>query len=114
VSRPLVVRTVVGVVEIPGLVWGDRVPTPGTVCGWKEEQMSYDERTKTVRVSDDGMREIVVERWLDRQMHPPRWRSKNYSRKLSAGKLSAGDIEYHRWLRERDAGGTHPHASEAS
>jgi hypothetical protein len=50
---------------------------------------------KTVRLSDDGTYEIVVERWLDRQWEPPRWRSKNYTRKLDAA-----SVEYYRQRRE--------------
>ena len=50
-----------------------------------------DERTITTRLSDDGLRPITVERWLDRQMSPPRWRSKNRHRKLTPG-----DLEYYR------------------
>jgi hypothetical protein len=42
-----------------------------------------DERTRTERISDDGTRVIIVERWFDRQVSPPRWRSKNWHRKLS-------------------------------
>jgi hypothetical protein len=53
--------------------------------------MSYDERTRTTRVSDDGSRLVTVERWLDRQVSPPRWRSKNWTRKLNAN-----DREYYR------------------
>jgi hypothetical protein len=41
-----------------------------------------DERTRTERISDDGTHLIIVERWLDRQVSPPRWRSKNWRRKL--------------------------------
>ena len=29
------------------------------------------------RLSDDGQRWIVVERWLDTQVQPPKWRSRN-------------------------------------
>jgi hypothetical protein len=57
--------------------------------------MSLEERTQTVRLSDDGERLIIVERWLDRQMHPPRWRSKNWHRKLKAT-----EVEYYRQQRE--------------
>jgi hypothetical protein len=53
--------------------------------------MSYDERTKTSRLSNDGRDLIVVERWLDRQVSPPQWRSKNWRRKLTAN-----EIEYYR------------------
>lgn len=31
------------------------------------------ERTITKRVSDDGERLIIIERWLDRQHSPARW-----------------------------------------
>jgi hypothetical protein len=34
---------------------------------------------------------IIVEEWLDRQVDPPRWRSKNWHRKLTLG-----EIEYFR------------------
>jgi hypothetical protein len=53
--------------------------------------MSYDERTRTTRLSDDGRRLIVVERWLDQQVQPPRWRSKNWHRTLKPN-----EIEYYR------------------
>lgn len=56
--------------------------------------MSDDERQVTSRLSDDGTHLVIVERWLDRQWEPPRWRSKNRTQKLP--NLSAGDIEYHR------------------
>jgi hypothetical protein len=55
-----------------------------------------EERTKTTRLSDDGERLIIVERWLDRQWEPPRWRSKNRHRNLKAN-----EIEYYRQQRER-------------
>jgi hypothetical protein len=57
-----------------------------------------DERTVTTRLSDDGLRLIIVERWLDRQMSPPRWRSKNRHRKLSPG-----DLAYYRQKEAHDA-----------
>jgi hypothetical protein len=50
----------------------------------EEHAMSYDERTETRYVSDDGQRLIVVTRWLDQQVSPPRWRSKNDHWKLRA------------------------------
>jgi hypothetical protein len=53
--------------------------------------MSDTERMKTTRLSDDGRRLVIVERWLDRQVMPPRWRSKNRTQKLSPG-----DLEYYR------------------
>jgi hypothetical protein len=53
--------------------------------------MSYDERTRTTRLSNDGTRLIITERWLDQQVMPPRWRSKNWHRKPKAN-----EIEYHR------------------
>jgi hypothetical protein len=49
------------------------------------------DRTKTTRLSDDGKRLIIVERWLDRQHSPPRWRSKNRRRKLKPN-----EVEYYR------------------
>jgi hypothetical protein len=50
------------------------------------------ERTETRRrVSDDGLRLIIVVRWLDRQVSPPRWRSKNRH-----VKLTPGEVEYYR------------------
>jgi excisionase family DNA binding protein len=52
-----------------------------------------EERTETTRLSDDGTRLVIVTRWLDRQVSPPRWRSKNRTRKLNAG-----EIEYFRQL----------------
>jgi hypothetical protein len=51
--------------------------------------VSDDERTETKRLSNDGRRIIIVERWLDRQVDPPRWRSKNWHRNLSSA-----DIQY--------------------
>jgi len=53
--------------------------------------VSYDERTRTTRLSDDGQRLITVERWLDRQVMPARWRSKNWNRKLKWN-----EVEYYR------------------
>jgi hypothetical protein len=50
-----------------------------------------DERTTTRRLSDDGQRLIIVERWLDWQVSPPRWRSKNRH-----VKLKPGEVEYYR------------------
>jgi hypothetical protein len=41
-----------------------------------------DERTQTTRLSDDGEHLIIVERWLDQQHLPPRWRFKKWRRKL--------------------------------
>jgi hypothetical protein len=49
------------------------------------------ERTETRRLSDDGRRLIIVTRWLDRQVSPPRWRSKNRH-----VKLTPGEVEYYR------------------
>ena len=49
------------------------------------------ERIRRTRISDDGLRLITVERWLDRQVSPPRWRSKNWNRKLKPN-----DVEYYR------------------
>ncbi len=45
------------------------------------------ESIKTTRVSDDGTRLVIVTRWLDRQMSPPKWRSKNRTRKLTPGEI---------------------------
>jgi hypothetical protein len=53
--------------------------------------MSNDERTRTSRLSDDGKRIIIVTRWLDRQMSPPRWRSKN--RHIN---LKPSEVDYYR------------------
>jgi hypothetical protein len=50
-----------------------------------------DQRSITTRLSDDGEHLVIVERWLDRQVSPPKWRSKNRRRKLSAK-----EIEYYR------------------
>jgi hypothetical protein len=63
------------------------------------DPLSGDERTKTTRLSDDGTRLIIVERWLDQQMSPPRWRSKNWHRKLPPG-----DVEYYRQRHDLAAG----------
>jgi hypothetical protein len=52
------------------------------------------ERTRTEYVYPDGTYKVVVERWLDRQVDPPRWRSKNYRVKLKQPKLTPGEIEY--------------------
>lgn len=49
------------------------------------------ERIETRRLSDDGRRIIIVTRWLDRQMSPPKWRSKN--RHI---KLTENELEYYR------------------
>jgi hypothetical protein len=54
------------------------------------------ERTETRRLSDDGTRIVVVTRWLDRQMSPPRWRTKNRTRKLTRG-----EIDYYRLRKEQ-------------
>lgn len=54
------------------------------------------ERTRTTRVSDDRTHIVFVERWLDRQMHPPRWRSKNWTKKLQPN-----EVEY---FRQHDGG----------
>jgi hypothetical protein len=43
---------------------------------------SEDELERLERVADDGQHIIVVERWLDRQVHPPKWRSKNHRRPI--------------------------------
>jgi hypothetical protein len=63
--------------------------------GRRRGTMSHNERTQTTRLSDDGNRLIVIERWLDRQVDPPRWRSKNWHRNLKPG-----EIEYYRQQRE--------------
>jgi hypothetical protein len=39
---------------------------------------TYNDRERETRLSDDGERIIIVDRWLDRQVDPPRWRSKNF------------------------------------
>lgn len=49
------------------------------------------ERSTTTRLSDDGLRLIIVERWLDRQVLPPPWRSKNRHRELPPA-----DVGYYR------------------
>jgi hypothetical protein len=46
-----------------------------------------DERIETRRLSDDGTRIVIVTRWLDRQVLPPKWRSKNRTRKLTPGEI---------------------------
>ena len=58
------------------------------------------ERTITKRLSDDGTRIIIVTRWLDRQMMPPKWRSKNRH-----VKLKPNEIEYYRQRAETQAFG---------
>jgi hypothetical protein len=57
----------------------------------RREPGGMSERTTTKRLSDDGKRLIIVERWLDRQVMPARWRSKN--RHI---KLTPNEIEYYR------------------
>jgi hypothetical protein len=47
------------------------------------------ERFVTKRLSEDGRRIVVIERWYDRQLAPPRWRSKNRH-----VKLTPGEVEY--------------------
>jgi hypothetical protein len=42
--------------------------------------MTNEERRTTTRLSNDGTRLIIVERWLDRQMSPPRWRVRRGAR----------------------------------
>jgi hypothetical protein len=49
---------------------------------------SSGERTQSRRLSDDGRRIIVVERWLDRQTSPTRWRTRNWHRKLKANEVA--------------------------
>jgi hypothetical protein len=49
-----------------------------------------DGRTVERRLSNDGLRWIIVERWFDQQVSPPRWRSKN--RHVL---LSKADLAYH-------------------
>ena len=39
------------------------------------------------RLSDDGQRWIVVERWLDTQVQPPKWRSRNSHYPLTKSEL---------------------------
>ncbi len=55
---------------------------------------SDSERTRTTHLADDGEHLVVVERWLDGQVRPPEWRSKNWRRKLNPT-----DIEYYRQQR---------------
>ena len=45
-------------------------------------------RMTTTRLADDGEHLIIVERWLDTQWHPPRWRSKNRRRKLKPNEVA--------------------------
>ena len=47
-----------------------------------ERTLDGGDRLETTRVSDDGTRLITVTRWIDRQVSPPKWRSKNQSRPL--------------------------------
>jgi len=56
------------------------------------------ERTETRKFSKDGTRLVIVTRWLDRQVHPPKWRTKNRTQKLSAG-----EREYVRQRRESES-----------
>lgn len=62
------------------------------------QQTQQGERTRRMRLSDDGRRLIIIEEWLDRQVEPPRWRSKNWHRKLTPG-----EIEYYRQRGSTDA-----------
>ena len=39
------------------------------------------------RLSDDGQRWLVVERWLDTQVQPPKWRSRNSDYPLTKSEL---------------------------
>jgi hypothetical protein len=48
-------------------------------------------RIETRWLSDDGKRIIIVTRWLDRQMSPQRWRSKN--RHIN---LKPNEVDYYR------------------
>jgi hypothetical protein len=45
------------------------------------------ERETITRLSEDGRHLVIIERWLDRQVSPPRWRSKNRRRKLTRGEI---------------------------
>jgi hypothetical protein len=46
------------------------------------------ERIETRRLSEDGERIVIVTRWLDRQLSPPRWRSKNRHVKLKPNEMA--------------------------
>jgi hypothetical protein len=50
--------------------------------------MTYDHNTKRTYLSDDGRRLITVEEWIDRQVSPPRYRSKNRHRKLKPNEIA--------------------------
>jgi hypothetical protein len=50
------------------------------------------ERTVERRLADDGEHWVIVERWLDRQVNPPVWRSKNRREKVKT--LSKADRLY--------------------
>jgi hypothetical protein len=56
------------------------------------------ERTTSKRLAADGRHLVVVEKWLDRQVSPPRRRSKNYRLKLNPN-----EIEYYRQRAERQS-----------
>ena len=57
------------------------------------------------RLSSDGRRIVVVTRWLDRQVSPPRWRSKNQTIKLRPN-----EVEY---FRQRPFGALTGHSRDA-
>jgi hypothetical protein len=61
----------------------------GDARGPEGERLITDDRTSTTRLSDDGRRLIIVERWLDWQVMPPRWRSKNRHIKLKPNEIEA-------------------------
>jgi hypothetical protein len=50
-------------------------------------QADNEERVETRYLNRDGTRIVVVTHWLDRQVSPPRWRSKNRTIKLKPGEL---------------------------
>ena len=52
-----------------------------------QEHFHRQSRTTQKRLSDDGKRLIIVERWLDQQVMPPRWRSKNRHVKLTPNEI---------------------------
>ena len=54
----------------------------------KDEERSNSERLVYRRLADDNQHWIVIERWLDWQVYPPRWRSKNYRLRLTNSETS--------------------------
>ena len=65
-----------------------RLRRPPPLPAPEADRMTGAERTVTARLGRHGDRLVIVERWLDRQCSPPRWRSKNRTLKLNRNEIS--------------------------